>query len=40
MRDVLEYTVLYTFAAYLAVLMGLIVSLPVILLGLFVWWVL
>jgi prolipoprotein diacylglyceryltransferase len=40
MRDVLEYTVLYTFAAYLAVLMGLIVSLPVILVGVFVWWVL
>jgi hypothetical protein len=40
MRDVLEYTVLYTFAAYLAVLMGMILASPFLLLGLLVWMVL
>jgi hypothetical protein len=40
MRDVLEYTVLYTFAAYMAILMGLVLAFPFLLLGLFVWWVL
>ena len=40
MRDFIEYGVLYTFAAYIAVLLGLVLAMPFVLVGLLVWMVL